>query len=501
MKRREWLFVAIGVALLAVGTRLVRMSRGPARDTLLSDACRSPVRILEPPTQHPIGSAVVFHGLSANRRLIQTLGQSLAGAGLRVYLIDSPGHGDSTEPFSLGHTEQCAGAVVESLARRGEIALDRTVLVGHSMGAGVAVRLADRLPAAATIALSPAPMNLPRRMPGNLLIVYAQFDPGLVKDAAGKLLRAAGGERLESDDFRQRRAVQMEFVPWASHVSVLFDTRVERWACAWARTALNDERMPEGFPVRGSPFAGGMMGVVGLLLLFPLASSGFTAVCRAGASEAATAPTGASGLLGLWVVAGLFSVGVLNLWVPLRALRMLTGDYLGAFHLLTGAALLAIFWKARKHELRFGFRATAAACLFGLTAVLALGAWLNWQLTDGWMNLARWVRFGPLALACLPYFFAEEIALGSPASDRPRSRFGLFLAMRIILWLALVFALFAFGNQQFLVLLLAIYLLAVTLVQRWGADVIRKRTGSPAAAALVSAIVFAWFIAAVFPLT
>jgi hypothetical protein len=243
------------------------------------------------------------------------------------------------------------------------------------------------------------------------------------------------------------------------------------------------------------------MGVLGLLLLFPLAGRGFTAICGASASEATTAPTGTSHLLGLWVVAALFSVGVLNLGVPLRALRMLTGDYLGAFHLLTGVALLAMLWKQAKGELRFGFRATAAACLFGLAGVLALGAWLNWQLTDGWMNLARWGRFGPLVLACLPYFVAEEMALGPPVPVYRWRRFGLFLAMRIILWLALVFALFAFGSQQLLALLLAIYLLAITLVQRRGANVIRKRTGSPGAAAVVGAIVLAWFIAAVFPLT
>lgn len=201
------------------------------------------------------------------------------------------------------------------------------------------------------------------------------------------------------------------------------------------------------------------------------------------------------------MVAALFSVGVLNLWVPLRALRMLTGDYLGAFHLLAGAALLALLWRERKATLRFGFQATAAGCLFGLAAVLALGAWLNWQLTDGWMNLARWARFGPLVLACLPYFVAEEMALGPPAPEHPWRRFGLFLAMRIILWLALVFALFAFGNQQLLVLLLAVYLLAITLVQRCGADAIRRRTGSSGAAAAVGAMLLAWFIAAVFPLT
>jgi len=497
MKRREWVLAAIGIVLVVAGAQLIRMSRGPARDIAL-DACHSPVRVLEARAPQPMGSAVVFHGLAANRRLMLTLGQSLAAAGLRVYLVDSPGHGDSTEPFSLGRTEQCAAAVLESLGH-GEITLDRTVIVGHSMGAAVAVRLADRVPVLATMALSPAPMNLPRRMPANLLIVYGQFDPGRVKEAGVTLIRAAGGERSAPEDFRQRRAAKLEFMPWASHVGVVFNPRVERAASDWARAALQEKSFRSA-PSRGSPFVGGVLGVVGLLLLFPLGAGVATAMCRAGAIEAPPALPGAARLLGLWVIAAFFSVGVLNFWVPLRVLRMYNGDYLGSFNLLAGVALLAMLWREKKAALRFGLHAMVAGCMFGLAAVLAMGAWLNWQLTDGWMNLARWERFVPLVAASLPYFVAEELALGPPAGRRGR-RFALFLVLRVILWLALVFALFAFDSQEILMLLLAVFLLAISLVQRWGADAIRESTGSPGAAALVGAILAAWFIAAVFPLT
>ena len=498
MKRREWVLAAIGIVLLAAGAQLIRISRGPARDIVL-DACHSPVRVLEPRAPQAIGSAVVFHGLAANRRLMLTLGQSLAAAGLRVYLVDSPGHGDSTEPFSLGRTEQCAAAVLESLGQGGEIAPDRTVLVGHSMGAAVAVRLADRVPMLATMALSPAPMNMPRRMPANLLVVYGQFDPERVKEAAVELIRAAGGERSAPEDFRQRRAAKLEFVPWASHVGVVFSPGVERAASDWALAALQEKSF-RSTPSRGSPFVGGVLGVVGLLLLFPLGAGVATAICRAGATEASPALPEAARLLGLWAIAAFFSAGVLNFWVPLRALRMYNGDYLGSFNLLAGAALLAMLWREKKTALRFGLHAMAAGCMFGLAAMLAMGAWLNWQLTDGWMNLARWERFVPLFAASLPYFVAEELALGPPARRRGR-RFMLFLVLRVILWLALVFALFAFDSQEILMLLLAVFLLAISLVQRWGADAIRESTGSPGAAALVGAILAAWFIAAVFPLT
>lgn len=499
MKRREWIFAGFGIVLLGTGAHLARMSPGGVRDTVLVAACRTPIRILEPQAPRPIGSAVVFHGLSANRRLMQTFGQWLAALGLRVYLVDSPGHGDSTEPFSLGRAEQCAAAVLESLAQSGKITPDRTVLVGHSMGGAIAVRLADRFPGVATIAVSPAPMNLPRRMPANLLIFSAQFDLVWMKGTAQKLLRAAGGERQQPEDFRERRAVKLQVVPWATHTSLLFNRRVCGMSADWARNAL-DENSPEIIPP-GFPVGGGALGLAGLLLLFPLAASGLTALFHAGASEPALAPPKANRLLVRWAVAAFFAVGVLKFWAPLQAVRLLTGGYLASFLLLAGAVLLALLWKEGRVAIHFDLRATATSCVLGLASVLACGAWLNWQLTDAWLNTARWLRFVPLVLVCLPYFAAEDLALGPPEAGRPLRRFGLFLVLRLTLWLALVFALFASGSGQILVLLLSVYLAAISLLQRWGTDAVRRRTGSLAAAAMFGAILAAWFIAAIFPLT
>src|SRR5712692_6577740 len=353
MRAGEWLGAIVGVILLGAGAAGVWISHGPAQDTVNTDACRSPVTILEPRTPRAAGSAVVFHGLSANRRMMQTLGQWLAAEGLRVYLVDLPGHGDSTEPFSFLRASACAGAVVDSLVRRGQIATDRTVLVGHSMGAAIAIQLADDLPTAATIAISPAPMvptnslasrivhfPMPRRMPINLLILRGAWEPAASAESHHALLRAAGGGRIEPEDFAQRRAAWLAEAPHATHTSLLFDPWVRGWVVEWARNAL--EIKSGDIRYSGFPVLGGLLGIAGLAFLFPLAARATSAVCRAGAREAAATPAPPKTTLARWALAAAAAVILLRFWVPLRALRMYNGDYLASFFLLVGVALFSV---------------------------------------------------------------------------------------------------------------------------------------------------------------
>ncbi len=512
MKRHERVRALLGLVLLAVAWPLVRFAHGPARDIVVSDICHTPVRILEPQAPRRIGSAVILHGLSASRGLMQTAGQWLAALGLRVYLVDSPGHGDSNEPFSFSHAEQCAGDLVESLARSGEIHLDSTVLFGHSLGGAIAIRLADRFPTAATIAVSPAPLvrleklppemlpyALPRRMPVNLLVFVGGWEPAISAEADQALMRAAGGERLQPEDFRQRRAAKLVVMRMATHTSLLFDRRVKDWSVDWIRSALNE---PSAVSVSaGSPVAGGLLGLTGLLLLFPAVASGLSSLLGATATEQASAFPATGKVLALWAAASLSAVSLQRFWVPLKGLRLLTGDYLASFVLLSGGVLLVLLWKEARAGIHWDARAVVLACALSLATVLAFGAWLTWQLTDAWMNAARWWRFVAATLVCLPYFLAEELALGPPAAGKRRGRFALFLVLRLELWLALLLALYAFRSRQILVVLLAIYLLLVCVAQRGASDAVRRRTGSLTAAAMIGAILTGWFIAAVFPLT
>jgi pimeloyl-ACP methyl ester carboxylesterase len=90
------------------------------------------------------GQAVLLlHGLASNARIWDGVASRLAGAGLRVVALDLRGHGDSDQPGDGYDFAGVAGDLPPALAALG---LERPLLVGHSWGADVALRLAADRP-------------------------------------------------------------------------------------------------------------------------------------------------------------------------------------------------------------------------------------------------------------------------------------------------------------------------------------------------------------------
>ena len=531
MKRRPWLRVILACALLGTGALCLRLL-GPlalnsSSITIQAGGCTVPLTYVKAKRGAAI-SAVVFHGLGGNRGVMRALGHSLALSDVEVYLVDFPGHGDSSEPFTFGRAEECAAAVVGTLAQQGKIKLERILLVGHSFGGAVAVRLADRFPTAATVAISPAPMVLPRRMPVNLLVFSAQYDLPQLRQTAAELLRAAGGVRDTDEDVRQKRGVRYVVVPRAQHASLLLDRivwgEIDRW---WRRAVPTD--LSNHFHAFTAVVLGTALGAAGLMMLFPLAASGVAAAFRARGSERQEVRQAVGRVLLEWAVAGMFAAGVLKFWVPLGALGIYNGDYLASFLLVAGIVLAVMgrqrAWQAMPIRVVEGrgvrlWRGVGMAAVVGLGAAMAFGGWMNWELTDAWPNAARWWRFAVLVFVFVPYLWAEERALGAPEkkergpakagpytgpdAGRARTgwrRWGMFLAMRGMLWLAMMFGLFVLESGAVLMLLFVLYMTTLSVLQRMGSDAVYKRTGSALAAAVFGAIVAAWFVASVFPIT
>jgi pimeloyl-ACP methyl ester carboxylesterase len=528
--------LAIGGAIcLLLGTAWIRRGELPRKDFVLdAGSCRVPVTEYDPPANvSPAGSAIVLHGLSANRRVMTYLSEDFAGHGLRTYALDLPGHGDNREPFTFPRAQLCATATVEALIRDGRIDPRTTVLVGHSMGAAIAIRMADREPTLATIAISPAPMKLPLRMPADMLVFTAQFDiPPLAKEAKD-LEAAAGGGRNAPEDFAQLRAFELERIPFASHTSLLLDRRVAHRSELWMMRALFpnvatetlalnvDLATYETFNFGRRRLAGAVLGLIGLLMIFPLAASAVVQLFRifrtAGNVEDSVRAAdshndsqidpsnrvpGRAIILVEGVVSALIGVLILMVFVPLKFLHLYSGDYLASLLLIYGALMLILNRANARSTFSLNIATKIAAAALGIGTILAVGAWLNWQLTDGWLNAPRWLRFCALLPVLWIFAYAEEVVLGPvDAGWRRTIRFVFAMALRLELWLVCAFAYYELMSGQVLILLLVTALAVFSILQRLGTDALRRRTGSAPAAAFFGAILGAWLIASVFPLT
>jgi pimeloyl-ACP methyl ester carboxylesterase len=528
--------LAIGGAIcLLLGAAWIRHGELPRKDFVLdAGGCRVPVTEYDPPAGvNPAGAAVFLHGLSANRRVMTYLSEDFAGHGLRTYALDLPGHGDNREGFTFSRAQLCATASVETLIRTGRIDPRTTMLVGHSMGAAIAIRMADREPVVATIAISPAPMKLPSRMPANLLVFTAQFDiPALAKEA-GDLGVGAGGDRKSPEDFAQLRAFDLERIPFATHTSLLLDRRVAHRSELWAMRALFpsvatetlalnvDLATYETFNFGRRRLAGAVLGLIGLLMIFPLASSAVVQVFRifrtvGNRPDSARATDlhndshtdsydrvpGRALIFFEGIICALIGVLILMVFVPLKFLHIYSGDYLASLLLVYGALMLIVNRMNARKTFSLDLATKLAAVILGIGTILAVGAWLNWQLTDGWMNAPRWLRFCALLPVLWIFAYAEEAVLGQVDSGwRRATRFVFAMALRLELWLVCAFAYYELASGQALILLLVTALVVFSILQRLGTDALRRRTGSAPAAALFGAILGAWLIASVFPLT
>ena len=494
VKAWEKLLAIAGTGLLLLGVSFIRRAALPSASVLIATGeCHTPATVIDPPAGvAAVGSAILLHGLGANRRTMTYLGTDFAGHGFRTYMLDLPGHGDNTDAFTFAKAQECADLTVGSLIRDGNIDPGKTILLGHSMGGAIAVRMADLEPLAATIALAPAPMAIPRRMPSNLLIFSGQYDLGILKRQAQTLAAAAGGERIAPQDFAEQRASALEVLPHSTHTDPLIDRSVAHRSEQWAMQALFpgvgaktitlnlDLATYDTFKRGRLRLPGAVLGLLGLALLFPACAT--LSGLAAGPRLMETSAPGPSQTLAIveQAVCALISVLIFTVVVPLRFVRLYDGDYLASLLLLSGSFLLALNCKyARGNKLsRQGCRWIAASAA-GIAVVLCAGAWINWQLGDLWMNQTRWLRFAELLPVAWIFSFAEEVILGPVRTGRYRARrFAVFLVMRLELWLACVLAYYMLGSGQALIGIIGPGLAAFSIVQRLATDALRLRLGS-----------------------
>jgi pimeloyl-ACP methyl ester carboxylesterase len=445
------------------------------------------------------GSVVLFHGLSSNKVVMSYVARAFAEQGLRVYVPDLPGHGRSAGPFTPEQAETCALSLLRGLAARGLLVPDRTVIAGHSMGGAIALRVAGKFRPAGVIAISPAPMkeahgvtaenllfhNVPP-IPPNTLIVTGQLEPKWLTENAAELVAKSGDA-----------SVEYMRVPLNTHVSVLFSPTVAREAQAWAARAL---KLPEAtqLPTRGG-LLGGVLGLAGILLLagpFIQEATGKTEVEEKGVR-------GAPGWTRAILEFAVISAGVvvlLRYGIPLKGMHAFQGDYLASFLLLVGMALLLVHRNLARAQFQAKGAALLGAAIAGLLLYLLLTGWLQLTLAGVWPTLARWVRFPFYFVGAFLFLFMLEALVGPVVEGQRAKRFGVWIGMVVLAWLALVAGIQYLHSGEILMVLLSAYFAAVFLGVGLGAQLVRKMTGSATAAALFSAILLAGICQVIFPL-
>ena len=103
----------------------------------------------------PLATVIVFNGNAGNRSYRAQLGRRLAEAGFHVCLFDYRGYGGNAGSPSEPGLLRDARAVHAAVASRGDVDPDRIILMGESLGTGVAVTLAAEVDPFAVVLRSP----------------------------------------------------------------------------------------------------------------------------------------------------------------------------------------------------------------------------------------------------------------------------------------------------------------------------------------------------------
>jgi dienelactone hydrolase len=513
---------ASALALLACAAALVWLAReersGPmhldlalpsgAPATLYLGAPTDPDGPRFPPAEPGDGAPVVLlvHGYTADRASMSVLARRLARNGYAVLALDVRGHGANRRPF----TQDPEGAgLFEDLAAaadwlRGSSWVDgsRLAVMGHSMGAGAALRFAERDAAVdAAVMISGGRTLLgPHRAP-NALFLYAGWDPKATRERAAVLAARLAGVAAALDgerygDFATGTAVRALEVPGNDHSTILWSATAAREILGWLDASFGTVRGGE-LDLAEPRAAPALL----LALALPLALVGIG--LAAGSVAPAWPQRGASGRglpgLALGLALALPAVAV----APLASfLAMDVADVLGAW--LFYAGLLLALGVALRGEIlvpRIAGRtaggvgrslAAGAGAFAGVYALLApLGVLAHRLVPTPERALAALV----LASLLLPFFLASETLLRRGGAA---AALGLGLLGKLLV-LALLLAGVAAGIVPFVVVLLLGALVVVFVLAEIAAAALYARSGNLLASATLQAAWLAWMIAALMP--
>lgn len=490
MKRRVWVLIAAGLALVLVSLWQIRLAQAGVRVVSLPAGEQPPMTVFLPEGSDAAARPVVLigHGLAGSGLIMRGYALTLAHAGYAAITWDFAGHGANPQPLESFARQDVlvanAEQALDTAVRQGLVRGNRVAVLGHSMGSGMALAYGQVHPeTAATIAVSPVGQPVTPVLPHNLLLMAGTAEASFLESARQRLAEAGGA----GGDPAQGTARRLIPIPAANHLTIIFSPLAMHSARDWLDATFGPQ--PDAQDYTDGRIAWLLVGIAGALL----AAAGLAWWIGGGLPRlVASRPLGRR-LLAL----ALGSLGAsLLVWLLDRAGL----DLSGALGLIVGGALIVWFGLAGVLSLLvlgawpagFSGRALAAALLSFAALWLGVGLLgsLVWQ---PWLLILPRLRLWPLAAACLlPWFLAVgELVRGAGGLGQARGWLvhSALLAGGLLLTIQLIPAL------GFLALILPVFPVFVGLHALACAP---YRGGW--AFALSGALFTGWMLVAVFPL-
>ncbi len=195
--------------------------------------------------------AVLCHGISCSKELMNTLGRDLARHGFVVLAFDYGGHGESeTHPLTDAATVADVRAAIDALRAMPDVDPDRVILAGHSMGAISAAQAAAMDPQVRGVVCLGQKGMISGDRPRNLLQAFGLYDQYHTVPSMRSALAESGVEisvreisSLESvsaEAFSRPAHRVLLVSPDADHAGEVYSVRIVRAVRNWALQSVDE---------------------------------------------------------------------------------------------------------------------------------------------------------------------------------------------------------------------------------------------------------------------
>jgi pimeloyl-ACP methyl ester carboxylesterase len=402
------------------------------------------------------GRTLVVHGLDASKNTMRIISAALADADFDVYSIDLPGHGDSTAGFDAN--------VAREVVRQAVAEINPSIVVGHSLGAGLLLDVADDQRFSTMVLLSPPPVPIRDIQADRVLLITGAYDVGRIR-AFAPILKDVGYPRIDWWN-----------LSWAGHSSAIISPehigRIIHWIGGPAEKTQTTKRL---------------VAVTAILISVVVLGVTLLPGRPINATQVSIPVT-----LVRFIAACSLAVVSLRFFVPLGWLRLFATDYLISFLFLTGVILWTLS-PQRPHPKAINVlkAIVAAAFVVGLMGFFGASYVLNMSLADG-----RWWRFLSIVPAGLPLFLFDEMTLRK-IGPAWRS-IGTTIVTKGLLWAFLIAGVLLLNREAAFLVLIAHLMVFFWIALWFAAHVVHRHTQDPFAAALFAALIQGWAFAAWF---